>query len=337
MSDSPLFDWRLSQVFGGDGQPLEDIPEGNQTTFTQTYFIIFFFILADIVSSVEFDETGDYLAAGDKGGRIVIFERSDTKTGDLEYSRRRHLREEGGSGEYDPDEVSERQLLGGAAAAGRRKGSLKAEYKFYAEFQSHEAEFDYLKSMDIEEKINKIRFLRRQSPALLLLTTNDKTIKLWKTFQKAVPQEIDDEDDEDEDDDDEIGGSGSSGDEGAPRVEIPRLEAGGAGAFVTSKARKIYANAHAFHIHSISVSSDQETFLSADELKINLWNLENNRESFNIVDIKPDDMENLSEVITCTEFHPSMCSQFIYSTSKGIIKLADLRAAALCDAQVKSK
>jgi len=26
---------------------------------------------------VEFDETGDYLATGDKGGRVVLFERGD--------------------------------------------------------------------------------------------------------------------------------------------------------------------------------------------------------------------------------------------------------------------
>ena len=297
--------------------------------------MFFFKYKADIVSSVEFDETGDYLAAGDKGGRIVIFERSDTKTGDLEYKRRRNARS---GGHDDDDEDAECRGEGDDSAGdagkqghGKKKGaSLKAEYKFYAEFQSHEAEFDYLKSMDIEEKINKIRFLHRQSPALLLLTTNDKTIKLWKTFQKAIPQEVD-EDDEDDDIDDEEEEEGGSG------IEIPRLEAGGAGAFVTSKPRKIYANAHAFHIHSISVSSDQETFLSADELKINLWNLENTRESFNIVDMRPEDMDNLSEVITCAEFHPSQCSQFIYSTSKGVIKLADLRAAALCDNQVKSK
>ena len=29
----------------------------------------------DVVSAVEFDETGDFIAAGDKGGRIVVFER----------------------------------------------------------------------------------------------------------------------------------------------------------------------------------------------------------------------------------------------------------------------
>lgn len=34
-------------------------------------------LLADIISSVEFDHTGDYLATGDKGGRVVLFERND--------------------------------------------------------------------------------------------------------------------------------------------------------------------------------------------------------------------------------------------------------------------
>jgi hypothetical protein len=34
-------------------------------------------LLADIISAVEFDETGDYLATGDKGGRVVLFERNE--------------------------------------------------------------------------------------------------------------------------------------------------------------------------------------------------------------------------------------------------------------------
>jgi serine/threonine-protein phosphatase 2A regulatory subunit B len=32
-------------------------------------------MIADIISTVEFDHTGDYLATGDKGGRVVLFER----------------------------------------------------------------------------------------------------------------------------------------------------------------------------------------------------------------------------------------------------------------------
>jgi len=34
-------------------------------------------IVADIISTVEFDQTGNYLATGDKGGRVVLFERNE--------------------------------------------------------------------------------------------------------------------------------------------------------------------------------------------------------------------------------------------------------------------
>ena len=42
----------------------------------------------------------------------------------------------------------------------------------YAEFQSHEPEFDYLKSLEIEEKINQITFCRPVNGAIFLLSTN---------------------------------------------------------------------------------------------------------------------------------------------------------------------
>lgn len=96
-------------------------------------------------------------------------------------------------------------------------------------------------------------------------------------------------------------------------------------------------------LHSSELYSDQETFLSADDLRINLWNFNVNSQSFSnwpvitivnetdIVDIKPENMDELAEVITCAEFHPLDCSVFSYSTSKGVVKLGDLRQSALCD------
>jgi serine/threonine-protein phosphatase 2A regulatory subunit B len=42
------------------------------------------------------------------------------------------------------------------------------------------------------------------------------------------------------------------------------------------------------------IHSDGETFISADDLRINLWNLEINSQSFNIVDVKPTNMEDLT-------------------------------------------
>ena len=47
-----------------------------------------------------------------------------------------------------------------------------ADYKVYCTFQSHEPEFDYLKSLEIEEKINALQWLRRSNPAHFLLSTN---------------------------------------------------------------------------------------------------------------------------------------------------------------------
>ncbi|VVC96255.1 unnamed protein product, partial [Leptidea sinapis] len=99
--------------------------------------------------------------------------------------------------------------------------------------------------------------------------------------------------------------------------------------------RRIFANAHTYHINSISLNSDQETYLSADDLRINLWHLEITDQSFNIVDIKPANMEELTEVITAAEFHPTECNLFVYSSSKGTIRLCDMRAAALCDRHAK--
>ena len=36
-------------------------------------------------------------------------------------------------------------------------------------------------------------------------------------------------------------------------------------------------------------------------------------------------------------FHPSHCHTFIYGSSKGCIRMGDMRAAALCDEHTKSK
>ena len=63
-----------------------------------------------------------------------------------------------------------------------------------------------------------------------------------------------------------------------------------------ARCRKVYGNAHTYHINAISISSDQETFISSDDLRVNLWHLDHTNQSFNVVDIKPPNMEDLTEV-----------------------------------------
>ena len=254
--------WSFSQCFG-EKADIDNITE------------------ADIISAVEFNDLGDYLATGDKGGRVVLFERNDTKQG--------------------------------------------SEYKFFCEFQSHDAEFDYLKSLEIEEKINRIKWLQHPSNSLYLLSTNDKTIKLWKVTEKQIRLV-----------------SENNLNEGLnypiepldiSRLKLPKTTLHDK--LIQAQPKKIYGNAHAYHINSISINSDQETFLSADDLRINLWNFGIADQSFNIVDIKPANMEELTEVITSAEFHPRHCHLFMYSSSKGTIKLSDMRSNSLCDTHAK--
>eukprot|EP01098_Paradermamoeba_levis_P015361 TRINITY_DN7767_c0_g1_i1.p1 TRINITY_DN7767_c0_g1~~TRINITY_DN7767_c0_g1_i1.p1 ORF type:complete len:426 (-),score=127.55 TRINITY_DN7767_c0_g1_i1:148-1425(-) len=245
--DNKEVEWKFQQVITGRTQ--EELTE------------------ADLVSAIEFDHTGNFVAFGNKGGKVTLFE---------------------------------------------RKGP-NSEYKFYTDFQSHESEFDYLKSLEIEEKINKIKWWKSRSNPHFLLTTNDKTIKLWKVYEKKIKN---------------VWKPSTSEPLRVPQVVVSDLA-------VQSVPRRIFANAHAYHINSISPNSDGETFLSSDDLRINLWNFGINKESFTIVDIKPENMEDLSEVITSAEFHPSHCNLFIYSSSKGGIKLGDMRNAALCDTSAK--
>jgi serine/threonine-protein phosphatase 2A regulatory subunit B len=51
-------------------------------------------------------------------------------------------------------------------------------FQYYYQFQSHEPEFDYLKSLEIEEKINMIKFVKKQSDSTFLFSTNGKTASL---------------------------------------------------------------------------------------------------------------------------------------------------------------
>ncbi|TSV81481.1 Serine/threonine-protein phosphatase 2A 55 kDa regulatory subunit B gamma isoform [Bagarius yarrelli] len=237
---------------------------------------------ADVISTVEFSQSGEFLATGDKGGRVVIFQR---------------------------------------------------------EPQSHEPEFDCLKSLEIEEKINKIRWLPQINSTHFLLTTNDKTIKLWKVSERDKRPE----------------GYNLKDEEGRMKdisritsLQVPVLRP--MDLLVEASPRRVFANAHAYHINSISINSDCETYLSADDLRINLWNLNITDRSFSIpsclsvfpetkfsdiVDLKPENMEDLSEVITVAEFHPHHCHLLAFSSSAGATRLCDMRSRALCDRPAK--
>uniref|UniRef100_A0A1I8ANH2 Serine/threonine-protein phosphatase 2A 55 kDa regulatory subunit B n=1 Tax=Steinernema glaseri TaxID=37863 RepID=A0A1I8ANH2_9BILA len=268
--------WRFSQIRGHidvDDAPTESTDQPAQTKPNP----------AEIISCVQFSDDGEFLAMGDKGGRVLIFQRDQ-------------------SGKYV-------------------NGIRSSEYNTYITFQSHEPEFDYLKSLEIEEKINQIKWLKKKNHANFIISTNDKTVKLWKISERERKVADGHWNLRNED--------GSLRDRLTNGLQLPKLVP--MELIVEASPRRVYANAHTYHINSISVNSDQETFISSDDLRINLWHHEITSQSYNVVDIKPANMEELTEVITASEFHPSHCHFFVYSSSKGSIRLCDMRDRALCD------
>nr|KYP58362.1 Serine/threonine protein phosphatase 2A 55 kDa regulatory subunit B beta isoform [Cajanus cajan] len=268
-------EWKFSQVFG-ERTAGEEVQE------------------VDIISAIEFDKSGNHLATGDRGGRVVLFERTDTK-------------DHGGS-RRDLERMD-------------YSISRHPEFRYKTEFQSHEPEFDYLKSLEIEEKINKIRWCQTANGALFLLSTNDKTIKFWKVQEKKVKKISEMNVDPSK----SMGNgyiasssnssnsrpylaNGGSPDRsynypsndfsfppgGIPSLKLPMVVVSSHETSLVARCRRVYAHAHDYHINSISNNSDGETFISADDLRINLWNLEISNQSFNIVDVKPTNMEDLT-------------------------------------------
>ena len=69
---------------------------------------------------------------------------------------------------------------------------------------------------------------------------------------------------------------------------------------VEASPRRIFANAHTYHINSISVNSDHETYLSADDLRINLWHLEITDRSFSILFKINVFMMSLRNILWCS-------------------------------------
>ncbi|DBB09913.1 hypothetical protein WJX82_004988 [Trebouxia sp. C0006] len=300
---SDPLEWQFLQCFG-ERTPGEEIQE------------------ADIISAVTFDHTGQHLATGDRGGRVVLFERVPTQ-----------------AKAAGPDQ---------RATPASRLSSF--EYRYLTEFQSHEPEFDYLKSLEIEEKINKVKWCRTSCGSRMLLSTNDKTIKLWRVGDRKVCSLANFNFGDGSHNGWSIaaGNTGANGSaarqklaastehrlKSAENLRMPKIT--GVEKIMQARCRRVFGNAHTYHINAISISSDQETFISSDDLRVNLWHLDHTNQSFNVVDIKPPNMEDLTEVITGADFHPSHCNLFAFSSSKGSIRVADMRSSALCDKSARS-
>lgn len=61
MQAADTLNWKLNQVFGEEGS-VDSVAD------------------EDVISAMSFDHSGNYIALGDKAGRLIIFEKGDSPT-----------------------------------------------------------------------------------------------------------------------------------------------------------------------------------------------------------------------------------------------------------------
>jgi serine/threonine-protein phosphatase 2A regulatory subunit B len=286
-------EWKPSQIFGED--PSSAASEDH------------------IISGVSFNNSGNLLAVGYQSGQVVVF-RNVAGTFCCRVVLSESLLRL--TDPFPP--LPPRSLL----------LIIADTYKFCTQFESHTPEFDFMTSTEIEERISDMTWLPHtfRDGSSMILTTNDRTVKLFRLGEKKrrtrKPPRLAETENEANSGKTQKSESDGSDSDSSDDQQAPNIGA-------TNK--RVFKNAHTYNVNSLSVCADGAHFISVDDLRINLWNLEVKDTCFTVVDCKPDNIAELDEVITAAKFHPSLAHEFAYGCSNGNIHLADLRVSSTCD------
>ena len=103
--------------------------------------------------------------------------------------------------------------------------------------------------MEVEETINGLAWLQPQGKYLKIVSTNSRSIKLWKVFEKAEKKVV----------------------KTAGRdLMMPRLQ--NLDSYLTSHLQVTFPTKHHSSINSIGVTRNEEYALSSDDVHCFMWN-----------------------------------------------------------------
>ena len=243
-----------------------------------------------IVTNCRFSPDGNYVVVSDKGGRVIIFKKNESKASKSSKSD--------STGEHEKE-------------TDKTKRFPKLDY-FY-EFPAHEKDFDIHKSVEYPEEIKCMTILPSVCHNKLdIMTAGYRTIKLDRVYKDKVRVF-------------EQNNSSSKEKLTIPKISYIKSE-------VKHKTKKIFRCTHSNEINSVSDNKiNRNSFISSDDYRVLLWDLNVANEVFNIVDIDPtipnveiENPEKITKSIFC-DFNPHL---FTYGTNKGNIKYCDLRSSS---------
>jgi hypothetical protein len=189
---------------------------------------------------------------------------------------------------------------------GEAKQNKQPKLDYYYEFAAQEKEFDVHKSIEYPEEIKGLSILAPSAHNKIdMLTASSRTIKLDRIFKDKIRAY-------------EQGNSGLS----VPKVASVKSE-------VRHKTKKLLKHVHHNDINSISDNRiNNWNFLSSDDYKVFIWDLNACNDVYNVVDMdtsmEVDNPEKITKGVFC-EYNPLL---FAYGTNKGNIRFCDLRTSS---------
>lgn len=217
-----------------------------------------------LVTNTHYSNDGEYLTVSDRGGRIIIFKRYESKN---------------------------------------KNSKLNYQFEYFAQ----EKDFDVHKSIEYDESVRSFQLLDvTGNDKLDILSAGFRTIKLDRIF-KAKQRTF--------------------SNTNKSKLQVPQIK--DVKEEFTKKTKAEYKNAHNTEINSLSLNRiNQNNFISSDDFKVLLWDMEFDKEVYNVIDIESEG-ENVSK-ITTSQFSNKNPSLFSYGTNKGFLKICDLRTNSDC-------
>lgn len=261
-----IMEWRYSQFLGEklSYEQIKSDPENESF----------------LVTNCKFSADGTNVVVSDKGGRVILFKRSETK-------------------------------------------SKQPKLDYFYEFLAQEKDFDVHKSIEYSEEVRAMEILSSTNGDKCdILTAGYRTIKLDRIFKDRIKVF------------DKSGGKGLNfglnnynNNLGNNSLVVPKLFQ--MKSEIRHKTKKILRCNHTNEINALSQNKiNNQNFISSDEYKIFLWDLNVASEVYNAVDIEQGMELDVPEKITKSAYSESNPHLFVYGTNKGSIQLCDLRTSS---------
>jgi serine/threonine-protein phosphatase 2A regulatory subunit B len=247
-----IMEWRYSQ-FLGEKLSYEQIKSDTENE-------------SFLVTNVKFSNDGTYVVVSDKGGRVILFKKSDVK-------------------------------------------NKQPKLDYFYEFAAQEKEFDVHKSIEYNEEVRAMTVLSStDNNKVDIMTAGYRTIKIDRIFKDKI----------------KVYENSFTGEKSlnVPKVSNFKTE-------LKHKTKKLLRSSHNYEINSISENKiNRQNFISSDDFKIFMWDLNVEKEVYNVVDIdlgmEVDNPEKITKSIVC-DYNPHL---FAYGTNKGNIRICDMRTSS---------